>query len=596
MKKRKLTAIITSLALLLSAGMSATPASAADSDTTASSGSQAVRYCEHCGAELPEGTLSTPLGIWLCDNCRAQGMGGTTTPTSTTGTTTAVGGTDVVIQPEEQHLFSFSIMDENNDPVRTSEIKLLIMYEDNSVDVLNYSGLPCWIDKHGMGGRIVISDAPEQYRITDESSADFPEDGGNVVLRLENNPDCTTAASYGTDTCVTTCTTTTCPIEDEELGVYVYDEDNSLVGGVTVEFYYDDYSSETFTTVSGVPLIHKHDGRMGTITLTSLPEGYELIPGSPKEFNFIETSTFAKFYLRRNDVSTTAATSTTTTVSTAPQTTSTSVDDSLDTTTQVTAPVASFTIPESATLLPKGSMMECPFSSFMVSWVEFSADSPLITFEEPRMELKNGESGKFVLRTADDAGECDVIITATYNNWLTNEISTTEMVLYLRETSTGEDAVKRIALTGETVYGIDDSGIILSGAGKFLLGSNIAKQTLTALEAGTKINVVLFYTVRNDGTNVISNASDLSCTAYPEDMEELAPVLSGDANCDGEVNMADAVLIMQAVTNPDKYGIGRTRGINLLGAANADIDGGGVTQKDALKIQQYKLGIAGLDK
>ncbi|MBR4628130.1 MAG: glycoside hydrolase [Ruminococcus sp.] len=70
-------------------------------------------------------------------------------------------------------------------------------------------------------------------------------------------------------------------------------------------------------------------------------------------------------------------------------------------------------------------------------------------------------------------------------------------------------------------------------------------------------------------------------------------VVYGDANCDGDVNMADAVLIMQAVTNPDKYGEGRPDGITAKGVKNGDVKntGDGVTNKDALAIQQYKLGI-----
>ena len=61
--------------------------------------------------------------------------------------------------------------------------------------------------------------------------------------------------------------------------------------------------------------------------------------------------------------------------------------------------------------------------------------------------------------------------------------------------------------------------------------------------------------------------------------------LKGDSNCDGEVNMADAVLIMQVISNPDKYSF------TGQGAKNADVDGGGVTNKDALAIQRYKLGL-----
>lgn len=64
------------------------------------------------------------------------------------------------------------------------------------------------------------------------------------------------------------------------------------------------------------------------------------------------------------------------------------------------------------------------------------------------------------------------------------------------------------------------------------------------------------------------------------------PKLSGDANGDNEVNLADAVRIMQAVSNPDKYSL------NEQAEKNADVDGlSGVTYRDALYIQRYKLGI-----
>jgi endoglucanase len=67
----------------------------------------------------------------------------------------------------------------------------------------------------------------------------------------------------------------------------------------------------------------------------------------------------------------------------------------------------------------------------------------------------------------------------------------------------------------------------------------------------------------------------------------------GDANCDGQVNMADAVLIMQSIANPDTYGPGKPDGISADGQLNGDVDnnGDGITNKDALKIQQYKLNI-----
>ena len=62
-------------------------------------------------------------------------------------------------------------------------------------------------------------------------------------------------------------------------------------------------------------------------------------------------------------------------------------------------------------------------------------------------------------------------------------------------------------------------------------------------------------------------------------------VLYGDANCDKEVDVSDAVLIMQSLSNPSKYKLTEE------GKANADCAGGGdgVTNADALAIQKYKL-------
>ena len=62
--------------------------------------------------------------------------------------------------------------------------------------------------------------------------------------------------------------------------------------------------------------------------------------------------------------------------------------------------------------------------------------------------------------------------------------------------------------------------------------------------------------------------------------------LCGDANCDEQVNMADSVIIMQSIANPDTYKL------TAQGESNADTDGSGdITNKDALTIQQYRLNI-----
>ena len=62
-----------------------------------------------------------------------------------------------------------------------------------------------------------------------------------------------------------------------------------------------------------------------------------------------------------------------------------------------------------------------------------------------------------------------------------------------------------------------------------------------------------------------------------------AEALQGDANCDGNVDMADAVLIMQSIANPSKYKL------TGQGRKNADTDGDGITNSDALAIQKKLL-------
>ncbi len=63
--------------------------------------------------------------------------------------------------------------------------------------------------------------------------------------------------------------------------------------------------------------------------------------------------------------------------------------------------------------------------------------------------------------------------------------------------------------------------------------------------------------------------------------------LYGDANCDGKVEIADATLILQFLTNKDEYSL------TEQGMRNADVVGNsdGVTAQDALVIQQVDAGI-----
>ena len=67
----------------------------------------------------------------------------------------------------------------------------------------------------------------------------------------------------------------------------------------------------------------------------------------------------------------------------------------------------------------------------------------------------------------------------------------------------------------------------------------------------------------------------------------------GDANCDNEISLADAVLIMQSIANPSSFGVNGSNANHITdqGIKNSDVAGknDGVTNNDALAIQKYCL-------
>ena len=122
-------------------------------------------------------------------------------------------------------------------------------------------------------------------------------------------------------------------------------------------------------------------------------------------------------------------------------------------------------------------------------------------------------------------------------------------------------------------------------------GSNSTSGTTTTSKAATTTTgKTTTTTSKSTATTTASKpASTTSTTSGKGD----GKVQYGDANVDTEVNLADAVLVMQALANPDKYGIKGTDKNHLTeqGELNADCEGNGngLTNKDALSIQRFTL-------
>ena len=75
------------------------------------------------------------------------------------------------------------------------------------------------------------------------------------------------------------------------------------------------------------------------------------------------------------------------------------------------------------------------------------------------------------------------------------------------------------------------------------------------------------------------------------------PTGNGDTNGDGNVDISDAVLIMQYISNPSKYGINGSENGHITdeGRYRADVDGEGITNMDALIIQKHLLGLCDIN-
>ncbi len=108
---------------------------------------------------------------------------------------------------------------------------------------------------------------------------------------------------------------------------------------------------------------------------------------------------------------------------------------------------------------------------------------------------------------------------------------------------------------------------------------------------GTTDKKPLYILLSHDDDKGIDIRTD-DVEKYLSDSAQVSNI-KGDANCDGQVDLSDAVMIMQALANPNKYGICGTAEHHLTeqGKLNSDMDGNGLTVGDALAIQRKLLGL-----
>lgn len=109
--------------------------------------------------------------------------------------------------------------------------------------------------------------------------------------------------------------------------------------------------------------------------------------------------------------------------------------------------------------------------------------------------------------------------------------------------------------------------------------------------SGACMNYTVFVNEKEAETTTTTTTATTTTTTVTT--TNVTPSLPGDANCDNTVDMGDAVLIMQSISNPNKYGLNGydQHHITEQGRINGDVEGNnGISNKDAMTIQQYLLG------
>ncbi|WP_028517950.1 glycoside hydrolase family 9 protein [Ruminococcus flavefaciens] len=232
----------------------------------------------------------------------------------------------------------------------------------------------------------------------------------------------------------------------------------------------------------------------------------------------------------------------------------------------------------------------------------------------------NLPDGRVVLPISEGQQQCEILLALVMPDYGSGWDSSNDFSAKgLGKTATGADGSTVGVMTpyvpvyvnGKLYYGEEPDGTKADGLGG--TGSDTPKvttstttkpkeTTTTTTTTATTSPTSTTSTTTSTVTSVYTTTSIMVSTPTTTDDASNDPKVTkyGDANCDGEVDMSDIVLIMQSLANPNKYGLKGTDDHHLTeqGSANADVDTSskGVTSNDALRIQEFLLNkIASLD-
>ncbi|MDE6425494.1 MAG: dockerin type I repeat-containing protein [Ruminococcus sp.] len=133
----------------------------------------------------------------------------------------------------------------------------------------------------------------------------------------------------------------------------------------------------------------------------------------------------------------------------------------------------------------------------------------------------------------------------------------------------------------DTIVSIEDNKVTFAERGKTSVmnnGSNM--EMIKNAGVGSKVSVEAIVSPSGSILNIISI-----------EVLEKPDVPTGDANSDGKLSVADAVLIMQALSNPEEFSITK----ECAEAADVVNKGDGITSMDALAIQMIDINLLSIE-
>ena len=163
----------------------------------------------------------------------------------------------------------------------------------------------------------------------------------------------------------------------------------------------------------------------------------------------------------------------------------------------------------------------------------------------------------------------------------TTTITTTAITTTTTATTATGTGYEQWTMFEDTIVSIEDDKVTFSERGKTAVMNNgYNMEKIKNAGIGSKVSVEALVSPSGSILNIINI-----------EVIEKSDIKLGDANNDNDVNVADAVLIMQALSNPSEYKISE----DCLEPADVVNKGDGVTSIDALAIQMIGINLLTVD-